>query len=170
MNELKTLYSGKFLNLVERNGWEYVTRNTHDVAIILPIFDNGDILLISEYRHPLQQKVISMPAGLIGDHEDENIISGALRELQEETGYTAETLECILENSPSSSGLTSELFQMYIARGLVKVGPGGGDASEDIDVIRISSKDFLKNIPKWKKEGLYIDPKIFIGLYFIQHK
>lgn len=167
-DDVKVLYEGKYLSLVERNGWEFTRRKTHDVAIILPVLDNGDLILISEFRQPLQKRVIGLPAGLVGDKDEtESMIDGATRELQEETGYLAKTMECILKNSPSSSGLTDEVFSMFIARDLIKTGIGGGDQSEDIDVLIVSPNDLPKLIPEWKSKGYAVDPKIFIGLHFI---
>jgi ADP-ribose pyrophosphatase len=168
MSEPKLLYAGGYLNLMERNGWEYVTRNTHDVAIILPVFDNGRILLIKEFRQPLQKYVIGLPAGLVGDKGEEGIFDAARRELLEETGYMADNLELVLSNSPSSSGMTTETFNLLIARKLRKLGAGGGDNTEDIENIEINLDDIDSLRDKWVSEGFVIDPKIYMGLYFIK--
>jgi ADP-ribose pyrophosphatase len=169
MTEPKILYPGKYLNLVERDGWEYVTRNTHDVAIILPVFKNDDILLIDEFRHPLQKRLIGLPAGLVGDKDaNEDIFGGARRELLEETGYQANSMELILENSPSSSGMTDETFNLLIARNLVKIHNGGGDETEDIKVLRIRKNRICAEAKEWLKNGYLIDPKIFMALFFLE--
>lgn len=167
MSEVKTLYAGKYLNLVEMNGWEYVTRNTHNVAIILPVLNNGKIVLIKEFRQPLQKYVIGLPAGLIGDKGAEGIFDGARRELLEETGYQADSLELVLKESPSSSGLTNETFNLLIARDLIKVNDGGGDDTEDIEVLIIDPDQISRYMEGWIDSGYVIDPKIYIGLYFI---
>lgn len=168
MTEPTILYAGKYLNLVKHDGWEYVTRNHHDVVVILPILNNGNILLISEFRKPLMKRVIGLPAGLVGDNNnDEGIFDSARRELEEETGYQANSLELVVDNSPSSSGMTNETFNLFIARKLVKVGLGGGDASEDIEVIEVNLEILSGQIQLWRSAGHAIDPKIFMGLYFI---
>jgi len=68
------------------------------------------------------KRVIGLPAGLVGDHDsDEGIFDGARRELLEETGYRADTLDLVAANSPSSSGMTDETFNLFLATNLVKV-------------------------------------------------
>lgn len=169
-DEPNVLYSGKYLNLVERNGWEYVTRNHHDVVIILPVLDDGKLVLISEFRKPLMKRVIGLPAGLVGDNDgDEGIFDAARRELVEEIGYQANQLELVMDNSPSSSGMTDEIFNLFIARKLIRVSEGGGDESEDIRVIFVDPQDLPKLTEEWKKQGHVIDPKLFMGLYFAQN-
>jgi ADP-ribose pyrophosphatase len=170
MSEVKTLHAGKYLNLVERDGWEYVTRNTHDVAIILPILGDGRIVLIKEFRQPLQKYVIGLPAGLVGDKGDEGIFDAAIRELIEETGYRASCMELVLDNSPSSSGMTTETFNFLIATKLTKVDEGGGDNTEDIEVMIVNPDDILHLRNEWTNKGFVVDPKIFIGLYFLKRR
>lgn len=167
MSEINTLYSGKYLNLLERNGWEYVTRNHHDVAIILPVLPDGTIILVNEFRVPLQKRVVGLPAGIVGDNEvGEGIFDGARRELIEEIGYKANNLKLVLEESPSSSGMTNETFNLFIASDLEKVGDGGGDETEDIKVLHVDCEDLNQSVQRWKEEGHVVDPKIYIGLYF----
>jgi ADP-ribose pyrophosphatase len=171
VSEVKVLHAGKYINLVERNGWEYVTRNTKDVAIIMPVMDDGKIILIKEFRQPLQKYVIGLPAGLVGDKgEDEEVSDAAGRELIEETGFQAECIELLLENSPSSSGMTTETFNFLMASKLTKVSEGGGDDTEDIEVIIIDPRDIETHKIEWLKQGYVIDPKIYIGLYFLNLK
>ncbi len=167
MSEEKILYAGKYLNLVERDGWEYVTRNTHDVAIILPVLEDGHIILIKEFRKPLQKFVIGLPAGLVGDKGEEGIFEAARRELLEETGYMANSLELVLSDSPSSSGMTNETFNLLIARKLRKINAGGGDETENIETMIVNPTDVIDRKDEWLAEGFVIDPKIYMGLYFI---
>jgi len=167
MSEEKILYAGKYLNLVERDGWEYVTRNTHDVAIILPVLEDGRIILIKEFRKPLQKFVVGLPAGLVGDKGDEGIFEAARRELLEETGYMANSLELVLSDSPSSSGMTTETFNLLIARKLRKVNEGGGDETENIETLIVNPTDVIDKKEEWLASGFVIDPKIYMGLYFI---
>mmetsp|Transcript_12329 Transcript_12329/g.12348 ORF Transcript_12329/g.12348 Transcript_12329/m.12348 type:complete len:104 (+) Transcript_12329:155-466(+) len=75
--------------------WEYVTRSTKKaeadgVSILATIRHNGSLHLIANaiFRYPVSKYVLEFPAGLI-DNEDSDCINSALRELKEETGYTA---------------------------------------------------------------------------------
>ena len=168
MTELKTLYSGKYLNMVERNGWEYITRNHRDVAIILPVIDNNNIILIDEFRQPLQKRIIGLPAGLVGDKdENEGIFDAARRELLEETGYLANQLEIVIKDSPSSSGMTDETFNLLIARKLKRIHRGGGEESEDIKVLIVDRHNIDGFLEAKKSDGFFIDPKIYMGMYFL---
>lgn len=169
MKKYNILYKGKYINLVERDGWEYVTRNTEDVVVIFPVLDTGEVLLIKEFRKPIQKYVISLPAGLVGDNgkKGENIIKAAIREMIEETGYEPLTIFPLAVDLPSSPGLTDETFTLLGARNLKKIGPGGGDDTENIENIIIFPEELNKYKEDWEKEGFVVDPKIYIGLYFL---
>ena len=69
---------------------------------------------------------------------------------------------------PSSAGLTNESFHLFLAQDVRKVAPGGGDASEQIEVVVAP----LDGIDQWlaaqRRAGLVIDPKIYMGLYFVE--
>ena len=98
MNETIVRYRGRYLNLVERAGWEYRTRsNASAVVVIIAVTDDDRLLLVEQLRRPLEARVIELPAGLVGDTGDpeEDVLEAANRELVEETGFEAESLEVI---------------------------------------------------------------------------
>lgn len=135
--DLRSLYLGRHLEMVANGRWEYVRRTgVSGVVAILAVTDDDRVVLVEQYRIPVGQRVLELPAGLAGDlagAEDEPLVEAAKRELLEETGYEAsEWVD--LGIGPASAGLTSETIHFFGARGLRKVGPGGGDASEDIEV------------------------------------
>lgn len=137
MDGLKSLYKGRHLEMVADGKWEYVRRTgVSGVVAILAITDAQDVILVEQHRIPVGQRVLELPAGLAGDlqgAEDEPLVEAAKRELLEETGYEAREWTA-LGVGPASAGLTSETIHFFAARGLTKVGAGGGDASEDIAV------------------------------------
>ena len=96
------LADGKHLRFVRRSGWEYVERKgVTGIVGIVAVTDDRKLLLVEQYRTPVNQRVIEIPAGLVGDEaamEEESQIAAARRELLEETGYYAESL------SPLASG------------------------------------------------------------------
>jgi len=168
MTEL--LYKGKYLNLVKRDNWEYVTRNASDVVIIIAVHE-GHIIAIEEYRTPLDKVVVGLPAGLVGDkpgQENEDIFGAARRELIEETGWAANSMKLIASDMPSSPGLTDETFNLFIARDLVRVGKGGGDDTENISVVHMHPGSAEDMIESWKEKGYVIDPKLYMALYFLE--
>lgn len=159
--------------MVLENGWEYVDREIgKKIACIVPVFVDvkGDkyIILIKEFRIPLKKYVIGLPAGLVGDVEEgEDLEKGALRELIEETGYSGRIR--YLTHGPSSAGLSNEIIHLYMADQLEKVGEGGGDETENIEVISVLEseiKTWLEN--ESKKENCLVDLKVYQGLYFVK--
>jgi ADP-ribose pyrophosphatase len=112
-----------------------------------------------------------MPAGLVGDlagHAGEDALEAARRELEEETGYRCERLDFI-HAGPSSSGMSTEMIAFVRARDLRKVGAGGGDASENIIVHEVPRAEAGRWLFARAAEGYSIDPKLFAGLWFIEH-
>ncbi len=142
------VYEGKYQRMVVRGTWEYSER-VHAgglAAIIVAVTPDDAMLFVEQFRVPLQARTIEMPAGLVGDvHADESIELSAIRELEEETGWTAEHAE-VLMIGPTSAGASSEKIAFVRATGLRKVGDGGGDASEDITVHEIPAR---RSVPGW---------------------
>ena len=168
---LRILAEGKFTRLVAAGHWEWVERiNVSGAVVIAPITEDRRLVLIRQYRIPLAAAVLELPAGLSGDTPDaagEELIETARRELLEETGYEASRWQWLLDG-PSSPGLTDESYHLYLATGCRQIAPGGGDAHEKIEVLTAP----LEGIDAWlevkRREGVVIDPKIYIGLYFIR--
>ncbi len=158
---------GKYLRLLRQDGWEYVDRvGVTGIVAMIPITDDGKIILIEQFRAPVGKRVIEIPAGLVGDDsETETPVAAAKRELHEETGYKARRMKKVAEGPPSA-GLSTEVVTFYLATGLTKTKDGGGgDGSEDIEVHEVP----LAEVDEWLKrraKGRYIDPKVYTGLYF----
>jgi ADP-ribose pyrophosphatase len=170
MSGIITHYRGRYLSLLEKDGWEYASRsNASGVVVLIPVTDAGEILLVRQYRKPVAATVIELPAGLVGDHADsgESILDAARRELEEETGYAAARMD-VLMVCPSSAGMSDEVLHFVLATGLTRVGPGGGDASESIEVLPVA----LAQVDDWLAarlaDGEPMDPKIYAALYWLQ--
>ena len=169
---VETLFQGRWLSLRKRGRWEYAERNNAGGAvIILAITPEDNVLFVEQYRVAIQQRTIEMPAGLVGDlaeQSDESALLAAQRELEEETGYRCEHVEFIHEG-PSSSGMSTEMIAFVRAHGLTRVGPGGGDESENIVVHEVPRSDAGRWLFARAREGYSIDPKLFAGLWFIEN-
>ena len=169
---VETLYAGKWLTLRRRGRWEYAERNNPGGAvIILAVTADDKVLFVEQYRVSIQCNTIEMPAGLVGDQvdqADESALQAAGRELEEETGYRCERLEFV-HRGPSSSGMSTEMIAFVRARGLHKVGPGGGDSTEDIVVHEVPRGEAGQWLFARAADGYSIDPKLFAGLWFIEH-
>lgn len=165
-------WEGKHLRMVTEGRWEYVERVGVDLAAILvAVTRERRLLLVEQFRIPLGSPVIELPAGLVGDSHElrgEAVETAARRELLEETGYRAETME-ILAQGPVTSGLTNEQICFLWAGGLEKIEAGGGDEHEDILVHEVP----IQEVEPWLKAQetrAIADPKIFTGMYFAMKK
>lgn len=170
MQEKTVLGDGKWLRLVKKGKWEWVERaNSSGVVGLYAFTDDDQVVLVEQPRAPLNsQPVLEIPAGLVGDipgQRDEAKELAAHRELIEETGFEAGELREIVE-TPSAPGMSDETINLYLARKLRKVGPGGGDDTEDITVVLVPMADFSSYIQKRISEGVWIDPKVFAVPYF----
>jgi ADP-ribose pyrophosphatase len=166
----KIIGRGKYVELVEENGWEFVRRHASTgVVVIVATTEAGELVLVEQPRVPIGRRAIELPAGLVGDvrgSEDEPFERAAERELEEETGFRAARWAPLLE-TPSSVGLSSEMLTFFRATGLTRVGPGGGDETEDITVHLVPLGQVRAFLHEKLTAGLAIDPKVFVGLYFV---
>jgi len=162
---------GKFLQLVRVGHWEYAERtNSPGAVVIVPLTDDSRLVLIEQYRIPVNARVVELPAGLMGDsaHDrGETSESAAHRELLEETGYEARELR-LLTSGPPSAGMSSEVVTFLLASGLSRTGRGGGVHTEQIEVHAVP----LDDVPRWllerRQAGTLVDPKVYAGLYFAE--
>jgi ADP-ribose pyrophosphatase len=166
----KIIGRGKYVELIDENGWEFVRRHASaGVVTILATTDDGALVLVEQPRAPLGRRSIELPAGLVGDvagNEDESFELAAKRELEEETGFRAARWRKLVE-APSSAGLTSEFVTFFRATGLTRVGPGGGDDTEDIIVHVVPLGEVPAFLAEKMAAGFPVDCKVFAGLYFI---
>jgi ADP-ribose diphosphatase len=165
------LGQGRFVRLIRHGHWEYADRIQARAAVmIIPVTDDGRLVLIEQHRVPLAAKVLELPAGLVGDiagEEDEALVTAARRELLEETGYEAQRME-LLMSGPPSAGMCSEIISFFFASGLTRVGEGGGDHLEDILVHEVPLAETADWLASRARDGMLVDPKVYAGLYFAE--
>ena len=155
-------WQGKFITAKQRGRWEYASRSRGIRAAAILAIDDGHVILVEQYRVSLGRPCLEIPAGLVGDDDgasDESAITAAHRELEEETGYKAETITD-LGMFFSSPGMVSEGFSLLRAEGLTRVGEGGGTEGEDITVHRVALKHLAQFVEAKRAAGVGIDVRI----------
>ena len=122
----ETVYSGRVITLrrdeVSMPGDTTSVREVveHPGAVgVVALDEQGRVLLVNQYRHPVRRRLDELPAGLL-DVDGEPALETAKRELAEEAGYAAETWH-VLVDTLTSSGMTDEAIRVYLARGLREV-------------------------------------------------
>jgi ADP-ribose pyrophosphatase len=168
MIEPETLFETRWLGIYRIGHWDFVKRPNADACVgILAITPADEVVLVEQFRVPVQRKVIEIPAGLVGDEEDfrgEELPATAARELLEETGYRAGKIELLIA-TPTSAGMTPELTHLFHATGLVKETDGGGTEHEDIKVHLVPRAELRAWLRAKESEGYLIDFKIHAALW-----
>ena len=160
-------YAGSFLQLqrdtVRQPDGRIATREfiRHPGAVvILPLFDDGTVLLERQFRYPLNQVFIEFPAGKIDAGEDALVC--AQRELLEETGYTAIDWRYI-GRIHNALGYSDEHLEIFVARGLTE-GKSQLEEGEFIETFRAPLEDVLA----WVRSGVITDVKTIIGTFRLE--
>ena len=161
------MWEGRFITAVREGNWEYVRRSRGiRAAVILAETDAGEILLVEQDRIPIGRRCLELPAGLVGDDDENeigNVEEAAARELEEETGYRATHIQPLGEYY-SSPGMVAESFTLVRASGLTRVGEGGGVEGEDIVVHQVPRADVVSFIEQKRDEGVGIDVRLLLLL------
>ena len=138
------------------SGREYVL---HPGAVVmLATLDNGKLLFERQYRYPLGQVFLELPAGKIdaGEHP----MDTARRELREETGYKAKNWRHLGVMHPCI-GYSNERIEIFLAHGLSYVGPAL-DHGEFLEVVELTLADALLSV----RDGAITDGKTLAGLFW----
>lgn len=130
-------------------------------AVIIPLFDDGTVLLERQFRYPMQQVFIELPAGK-KEASEPDALKTAQRELLEETGYTAKDWQfvCTIHNA---IGYANEHLDIFLAKDLT-AGERHLDVDEFVDVIRVPVDELMQ----WIKEGKVTDVKTMIGAFWLE--
>jgi ADP-ribose pyrophosphatase len=163
---LETMWEGKFVVVRKRGRWEFVARTNATKAVVILAEHDGKMILIEQHRMPVGGRCLELPAGLVGDEDPDATIEGtAVKELEEETGFTAERIERLGEFH-SSPGMLSESFVLVRAHGVTKVGQGGGTEHEEIDVHLVERQDIARFVKAKREAGVAVDVKLLLFLNF----
>ncbi len=131
-------------------------------AAILPIDDDGNIVMVKQYRKPAEKILLEIPAGTLEEGEDP--LECAKRELIEETGFAAREFTPLI-SFYSTPGFTTERLHIYIAKGLYEES-GEMDFDEFIEIEKIPFNEALSMV----LEGKIEDAKTIIGILTFNEK
>ena len=125
---------------------------------VVPITDDGKIILIKQYRHATGQIHWEVPGGAV--HTGEDPAFAGLRELEEETGYTSQNLMKVAENYPNPA-LQDNRIYTYLAKGCVLKGAQSLDPFEEIEVVMMNIEQMKTSLA----EGLFNHNIVVASLY-----
>lgn len=128
---------------------------------ILPLLAGDQVCLIRNYRIAVGKTLIELPAGTLEPDEDPAVT--AYRELIEETGYRADSIEKLREFT-MSPGILNERMYLFLAQGLT-AGATALEAGEQIDSLVVSWSDAMRMV----YDGTIEDAKTLVGLMYYDH-
>lgn len=159
----EVVFEGNLLTVrrdtVELPNGKHATRELiqHPGAVaVVPIRNDGKILLVRQFRYPVDQLTLEIPAGKLDPGEEPEAC--AKRELEEETGYKAKKLR-LLSSILTTPGFTNEVIHLYLAEDLV-LAEQCPDEDEFIDVEVFTKEEIKKMI----ENGTICDAKSLLGL------
>ena len=118
-----------------------------DAAIVFPLTQSGEVVLVRQYRPPLDMMELGLPAGLVEDGESPE--EAAARELSEETGYTGGKWEP-LGSLASSPSLKDNWAYLFLARGVEVTTAPDPDEHELVEVVRVPVEELLNLVHSGK--------------------
>jgi ADP-ribose pyrophosphatase len=177
MSHAKTLrserrYNGTVFNLViDEVEYPSGNRGVREVAehpggaVVVPLLDDGSVLLVNQFRYPVKKNLFELPAGKLAAGEDPKVC--AARELEEETGYTAGML-AKLTAIYTTPGFCSEQLHLYVATDLKKL-PTGQRLEEgemDLTVKAIPLDEVIQMI----ENQVIVDGKTICGIFMVERQ
>lgn len=135
-------------------------------ACVVPVTDEGEVILTMQYRYPFSAVLTEIPAGKL-DSASEDPLEAAKRELKEETGAEAEEIIYLGEFYPTCA-YTDEIIHMYLAKGL-SFGDRKLDDGEFIDVIKMPLDNFVKDIMDGKIKDGKTQTAVLKAYYYIKN-
>jgi ADP-ribose pyrophosphatase len=163
---VELMWEGKFIRAIRRGKWEYASRARDIRAVVILAEFEGKVILVDQPRVGPDCRCLELPAGLVGDLDPNATIEAtAIKELEEETGFTAERVER-LGDFYSSPGMLAEAFTLVRVHGVRRIGAGGGDESEDINVHLVARADIANFLEQKRAEGFGMDVKLLLLLNY----
>lgn len=162
------LFKGKvFDHQVDEIEYESGNKGIREIAIhpggavVVPVKDDGKIILVKQFRYPLQKTLIELPAGKLDKDEDPLVC--ATRELEEETGYKAEEIKK-LGKIYTAPGYCTEILHIYSAKGLTAGNHNREEGELEMEILELS----LNEIEIMISNGEITDAKTIVGIFYLK--
>jgi len=163
------LFKGKvFDHQVDEIEYESGNRGIREIAIhpggavVVPVKDDGKIILVKQFRYPLQNTLIELPAGKLDKDEDPLVC--ATRELEEETGYKAKEIKK-LGRIYTAPGYCTEILHIYSARGLTPGNHNREEGEHGMEILELT----LTEIERMIINGQITDAKTIVGIFYLKN-
>ncbi len=143
---------------------DYFVNIRPDIAVILPITPQKEIVFVRQYRHAVEEILLELPAGAFSESEDS--IVAAARELEEETGYVADQiikLATLYDNPPKDTNK----INLFLAENVQQRSKQNLDITEDIEVVLIPVTEVMELITKGEICVSGTIAAIFLGLNYL---
>lgn len=169
--QTKSIYNGKIISLqvddVELPDGNHSKRELvkHPGAVaLIPITDEGKLILVKQYRKALERTIVEIPAGRIEPNEAPELT--AIRELEEETGFGTNDITYI-QSFATSPGFADEIIHLYLAKDLYTIeNPADGDEDEFIELLEIS----IAEAEEMVATGEIYDAKTAFAVLYAKHE
>ncbi|MDF1507497.1 NUDIX hydrolase [Robertmurraya sp. DFI.2.37] len=163
------VFSGRIIRLqvdeVELPNGNTSTREIvkHPGAVaVIPITSDNKIVMVEQYRKPMEKVLVEIPAGKLEKGEDPAYT--AARELEEETGYESQSLEWLI-SFYTSPGFADEIVHLYVAKGLTKKENAASlDEDEFVNVLEVTLEEAIEFV----KEQRVYDAKTAYAIQYLQ--
>ncbi|MGD1006253.1 MAG: NUDIX hydrolase [Ignavibacteriaceae bacterium] len=170
LKKSETLFNGKIFDLkVDHIEYDSGNIGIREIAVhpggaaTVAVKDDGKIILVRQFRYPIQQAILELPAGKLDKGEDPLVC--AVRELEEETGYKTGKIEKlgIISTSP---GFCNEILHLYLAKDLIPGNHNREEGEYGMEILEFS----LDEIDRKITNGEIIDAKTICGIYLAKNK
>lgn len=165
----KILYKGKvFDHQVDEIEYNSGNKGIREIAIhpggavVVPVKDDGKIILVKQFRYPLQKTLIELPAGKLEKGEDPLVC--ATRELEEETGYKSASIKKLGEIY-TAPGYCTEILHIYSATELIPGNHNREEGEQGMEILELSMNEIQMMI----MNGEITDAKTIVGIHYLKN-
>lgn len=166
----KEIFQGNIISLhvdeVELPNGKTSTREVvkHPGAVaVIPVTKEGKIVMVKQFRKPLERTLVEIPAGKIEKGEEPHVT--AVRELEEETGYTTKNIQYVT-SFYTSPGFADEIIHLYFSNELIRLEEKiVGDEDEFIEIVELS----IEEAEYYIKEQIIYDAKTAYAVLYVKN-